>query len=141
MIILDTNVLSEIMRPVPDAMVAMWLRRQNSSQVYLTSIIEAEIYAGIAEMPAGRRRLDLLHRANGLFDADFAGKIWSFDSDAARKYAEIIGEKRKAGQHINGFDGQIAAIARARGAAVATRNIRDFQNCGVSLINPWGAGE
>lgn len=139
MIVLDTNVVSEVMRVVPDASVHQWYRKVPRARLFVTAITEAEILAGIAALPAGKRRSELTARVFETFQSSFAGRIFAFDSDAASHYAEIVSDRRRLGRPINPLDAQIAAIARGKGMAVATRNIRDFSKCGVELIDPWAA--
>ena len=137
-IVLDTNVVSELLRPMPATEVLAWLSRQDSSLVYFTTVGEAELRHGVALMPAGRRRDALTEAVQGVLEEDFMGRICSFDRAAAQAYAAIAVERRAAGRPISSFDCQIAAIARANGAAVATRNVGDFVGCGIAVINPWG---
>ena len=139
MIILDTNVVSELMRPAPSERVVEWTTSQPATSLYTTSITQAEILHGIMLMPAGRRRKALEAAAEAMFVEDFGGRILPFGSDAARPYARIAAERRRAGRPISQFDAQIAAIARATGAAVATRNVEDYDGCGVRIVNPWEA--
>ena len=137
MILLDTNVVSELMRPSPAVDVVDWIAAQPLSELYLSSISEAELRYGGALLPAGGRREQLLAAIEGMLREDFAGRILSFDSDAARAYAAIGVERRSAGRPISHADCQIAAIARSRGASVATRDMDDFADCGIAVINPW----
>ncbi len=137
MIILDTNVVSELMKPVPAAAVGAWVSRQASSALYTTSITEAEILHGVALLPASQRRTRLQAAAEAMFAEDFRGRVLPFASAAARAYALIAAERRRAGRPISHFDVQIAAIARSTGAAVATRNTPDFEGCGLELVDPW----
>lgn len=137
MIVLDTNVLSETLRPRPAESVQRWMIAQAALTLYVTAISQAEILYGVALMPAGRRKLALQEIATGIFEQDFLGRVLSFDSAAARSFAEIVSERRASGRPISNFDAQIAAIAHSRGAAVATRNVRDFANCGIAIISPW----
>lgn len=139
MIILDTNVLSEALRPAPAPRVIDWLSRQASTSLFVTTVTQAEILYGIAILDPGRRRDDLQSAAVAMFAEDFAGRIVGFDVDAAPVFAAIAAERRQLGKPISQFDAQIAAIARSRGAAVATRNIRDFEACHIELIDPWSA--
>lgn len=138
MIILDTNVLSELMRASADKRVVDWVSAQPSAGLFTTALSEAEILYGIAVLPSGRRRKALEEAAGGLF-ADFDDRVLSFDSAAARVYAAVAAARRKAGRPISLADAQIAAIARSRGAHVATRNTVDFDDCGVHVIDPWKA--
>jgi predicted nucleic acid-binding protein len=137
MILLDTNVVSELIRPKPDPGVEAWLAEQVAANVFLSVISAAELLYGVAILPSGQRRDRLTAEIEGMLRHDFAGRILPFDSDAARAYAVIAAERRAAGRPIGQFDGQIAAIARSRGAAIATRNAGDFAGCGIDVINPW----
>jgi toxin FitB len=137
MIVLDTNVLSEAMSPTSDPSVSEWLSRQTNDELYTTAIGMAEIFQGIELLPAGKRRTGLLAAAQSIFTSLFAGRVLPFDEGAAQAFAPIAVDRRKRGRPISLFDAQIAAIAKARGAALVTRDIRDFEGCGVRLINPW----
>lgn len=139
MIILDTDVVSELMRPTPTAAVTEWVASQPSASLYTTSITEAEILHGIMLLPAGRRRTALEVASLAMFSEDFAGRILGFGSDAAAHYARIASDRRRAGHPISAFDAQIAAIARVMGATIATRNIADFEGLGLRLVDPWAA--
>lgn len=139
MIILDTNVLSEILRPAPEPRVVDWLAAQDGATVCLTAITEAELRHGVAILPEGKRRNDLAEMIDQIIREDFAGRILPFDSPAAEAFATIAAARRAMGRPIAHADCQIAAIARAVGGAVATRNTPDFAECGVRLINPWTA--
>jgi toxin FitB len=139
MILLDTNVLSELMRPAPAESVMRWMASQPVTGLYTTSVTQAEIFHGIMLLPAGRRRKGFEAAAEAMFDQDFHGRILAFGSDAARPYARIAAERRRAGRPISHFDAQIAAIARSAGADIATRNVADYDGCGVKVINPWEA--
>jgi hypothetical protein len=139
MIILDTNVLSEAMRPAPDAEVLGWLAEQPAASLYTTSITQAEILHGLMLLPPGRRRRSLEAAAASMFEEDFGGRILGFGTEATPPYARIASERRRAGRPISHFDAQIAAIARSVGAAIATRNRADFEGCGVALVDPWNA--
>ena len=137
MIILDTNVLSELLRPDPARQVERWLAAQDGTKVYFTTVGEAELRHGVAILPKGRRRNALATAIEGLLNEDFRDRILPFDRPAARAYATIAAERRAAGRPISQFDCQIAAIARAREATVATRNTSDYEGCGIALIDPW----
>lgn len=139
MIILDTNVLSELMRSEPTVAVFEWVARQPRAMLYTTSINKAEILYGIAALPEGRRRAALAAAAEAMFTEDFFGRVLPFDDAAAVFYADIVASRRRRGQPIEAFDAQIAATARVAGAEVATRDTADFAACGVRLINPWEA--
>jgi hypothetical protein len=137
MIVLDTNVLSEIMRPKPATNVIDWMAAQAAADLYTTSITQAEILHGLMLLPPSRRRSALEAAATSMFEDDFAGRILGFGSDAAPTYARIASDRQRAGRPISHFDAQIAAIARFMGAAIATRNIADFDGCGVTIVDPW----
>lgn len=140
MIILDTNVVSELLRASPAPAVEAWLAQQDSASVYLTAISAAELRYGVAIMANGKRREMLAEAVDGILGEDFLNRILPFDSAAGVKYASIGAERRAAGRPISQFDCQIAAIARAHGAVMATRNVGDFEGCGVELIDPWRLG-
>jgi hypothetical protein len=138
-IVLDTNVLSELMKAAPAESVVVWAASQPATSLYTTSITQAEIVHGIMLLSAGTRRNAFEAAAQAMFNEDFAGRILPFGSDAAAPYARIAASRRRAGRPISHFDAQIAAIALSAGAGVATRNISDFDGCGIKLINPWDA--
>jgi|ERR1700733_14196870 len=137
MIVLDTNVLSEVLKPLPSAAVLSWLSAQEPAEVFLTAITQAEVLYGLELLPAGKRRASLLAAADKLFSEDFDGRILAFEEASARNFAKIVAARNSAGRPITQFDGMIAAICAARRAALATRNVSDFENCGVRIINPW----
>lgn len=137
MIVLDTNVLSEAWRPTPSSRVMGWMRSQPATALFTTTITEAELFYGIALLPDGKRRRSLASVVSLVFAEDLAGRVLPFDSAAAREYAEIAATRRRAGRPISEADAQIAAIARSRGAAVATRNVEDFAGCGLVVVSPW----
>jgi predicted nucleic acid-binding protein len=137
MIVLDTNVLSEIMKAKPAAKVIDWMAGQAAADLYTTSITQAEILHGLMLLAPGRRRSALEAAVTSMFDEDFAGRILGFGSDVASTYARIASDRRRAGRPISHFDAQIAAIARSTGAAVATRNTADFDGCGLTIVDPW----
>ena len=137
MILLDTNVLSELMRPSPAAEVLRWMTTHPASQLFTTTITQAEILYGLEVMPKGNRRAALQLAIEAMFEEDFADRILPFDSDAARVFPKIAGARRALGRPIAQWDAQIAAIARSRGAALATRNSNDFEHCGIRVVNPW----
>jgi len=138
MIVLDTNVVSELMRREPDPEVMTWIARQPMAGVFTTTLTQAEIFYGLALLPEGRRRDELLAAARAMFDVDLAGRVLPFDTDAAGAYPEIAAGRKLAGKPISQIDAQIAAIVRSRGARLATRNIRDFADCGITIADPWG---
>lgn len=137
MILLDTNVISELTRPAPNPSVISWLDAQITEDVYITAVTEAELRFGVAILPAGRRRERLESEVENMLREDFERRILPFDSDAARLHAEIAASRRAMGKPISYADCQLAAIARCHGAAVATRNFGDFEHCGIDVINPW----
>jgi toxin FitB len=139
MIVLDTNVLSELMKAAPADRVVHWVAAQPAAGLCTTSITQAEVLHGIMLLPPGKRRTAVEAAAVAMFEEEFGGRILPFDSAAAPSYARIAAQRRRAGRPISHFDAQIAAIALATGAALATRNVTDFDGCGVKLINPWGA--
>ena len=139
MIVLDTNVLSELMRSQPAAAVFAWVAAQPRALLYTTSVNKAEILYGIAALPEGRRRAALAAAAEAMFADDFAGRVLPFDEAGAVLYAEIVAGRRRDGRPIEAFDAQIAATARVAGAELATRDVQDFAGCGLTLINPWEA--
>ena len=138
MFLIDTNVISELMRATPAPSVLNWFSTQDPSTLYLSAVTEAELRTGIAILPAGQRREGLKAALDATIDEDFEGRILPFDTDAAKTYAEIAAGRRSAGRPIADADCQIAAIARATGMPVITRNTRDFEGCGIDVINPWG---
>lgn len=137
MIIVDTNVISELFRPAPARQVETWLADQDGANLYFTTIGEAELRHGVAILPSGKRRTALTRAIEGILEEDFRDRILPFDRQAASAYAAIAAERRALGRPISQFDCQIAAIARAHGASVATRNTSDYESCGVGLLNPW----
>ncbi|HME84263.1 MAG TPA: type II toxin-antitoxin system VapC family toxin [Roseiarcus sp.] len=139
MILLDTNILSELMRSAPAPEVETWMGAQPSSSLFISAVSEAELRFGLALLPEGKRRDQLAEAVEGMLAEDFAGRILPFDSAAASAYARIAADRRKAGRPIAQFDAQIASIANSRNAALATRNVGDFEGCGVQLVNPWGS--
>lgn len=138
MFLIDTNVISELMRATPAPSVLNWFSTQDPSTLYLSAVTEAELRTGIAILPAGKRREGLRAALNATIVEDFEGRILPFDTDAAKTYAKIAAGRRSEGRPIADADCQIAAIARATGMPVVTRNTRDFEGCGIDMINPWG---
>ncbi len=137
MVLLDTNVVSELMRTAPNTVVLAWMDRLPSRELFVTAITEAEVRTGIAILPEGARRRGLAHAADRTLGVLFAGRVLPFDSHAARAYAGIAAACRAAGRPVSQSDCQIAAIACSRGMEVATRNVQDFSETGVEVINPW----
>ena len=140
MLVLDTNVVSEFMRDHPQPEVLVWLDQQLANTLFVTAVTEAEVRSGIALLPSRRRRRGLAAAAERAFGVLFAERILPFDSVAARAYAVIAADRRAAGRPISQADCQIAAIARSRGARVATRDVDDLAGCGVEVVNPWLTG-
>ena len=137
--LLDTNVLSELMKAKPSESVVAWVRSQPVSSLFISTITQAEILYGLTMLPDGSRRKGLQNAASSMFDEDFHERILSFDSLATIEYADIASARRISGQPISQFDAQIAAIARSRRARIVTRNDSDFSNCGIDVMNPWNA--
>ena len=137
MIILDTNVLSEFMKAVPSPVVMDWVEQQEISELFTTTITQAEVYYGFALLPIGKRRSEMERAARLMFEQDFQDRVLTFDSLAAVEYAALASLRRQLGKPIAQADAQIAAIARANRAVLATRNIPDFSDCQLILINPW----
>jgi toxin FitB len=137
MIILDTNVLSELMRPKPSANVLAWIAKQPEAEVFTTAITEAEILYGIEVLPKGKRRENITAAAEAMFTEDFSGRVHAFDSAAARAFSKIASSRRARGRPISQSDAQIAAIAQVRRAKLATRDIEDFEDCELDVVNPW----
>lgn len=136
MIVLDTNVVSELMRPTPDPSVVSWVLDHQHDELRTTAVTYAEILYGIERLPRGKRRTRLRTTAADVFDA-FAEQVLPFDADAAVEYARIVEGRERRGTPINGFDAQIAAICRAQAAPLATRNTKDFVGTGVTILDPW----
>lgn len=138
MILLDTNILSEFMRPAPSARVVAWLDAQAADQVWVSAVTLAEIELGIALMPDGQRKLELQMAAKAMFAEDFAGRCLPFDQDAAACYANVVALRTRLGRPISVEDAQIASIALVHGLMLATRNERDFELIeGLAVVNPW----
>jgi predicted nucleic acid-binding protein len=137
MIILDTNVVSELMRDAPSSALLAWVDEQAAASLFVTAVTEAELRLGIALMPAGKRRDGIADAADRAFTSLFGGRVLPFDSDAAHAFAVIAANRRAGGRPINQFDCQIAAIASSRGSVLATRNVGDFEDCGVEVVDPW----
>jgi len=137
MIVLDTNVVSELMKPTPARTVTDWLDAQPSSDIWLTAITVAEVTYGVARLPKGRRKTAVAATVADMIREDFAGRIHDFDVAAAHRYGEIVARRETLGRPISMADAEIAAICQARNATLATRNTEDFDGAGVTLINPW----
>ncbi len=139
MILLDTNVVSAVMSPTPEPLVLDWLDRQDTVTLYLSTITIAEIGYGLRVLPDGKRRRLLAERFEHFVTRGFEQRLLSFDERAAHEYAEVMGHRNEIGRPLSVPDGQIASIARANHLAVASRNVRDFEECGIELINPFEA--
>jgi toxin FitB len=137
MIVLDTNVLSEAFKPAPAAKVLEWLAAQEPLNVFTTTISQAEILYGVEVMAAGKRRSALAAAIDRVWIEEFRDRILPFDEDAARMYPKIVRQRKASGRPISQFDAMIAAVAKSRRAALATRNSEDFEHCGLRIVNPW----
>lgn len=135
--LLDTNVLSELLRARPAPQVLAWFAAQSAETLFVSAVTQAEMMLGARLLPAGKRRTALEGALTAMFEEDFAGRILPFDTAAVAAYVQIVGERRAAGRPITQFDAQIAATARTAGLRLATRNTADFERCGLKLINPW----
>jgi hypothetical protein len=137
MILLDTNVISEMMRVRPNPAVLAWLDKQPQEELWTASVVLAELLSGIEIMPAGRKQKAPREAVEEMIAVDFRGQVLNFDLRAARQYGQILSQRRKIGRPIREFDAQIAAIANVHGAILATQNVNDFDACGLTLIDPW----
>jgi toxin FitB len=135
--LLDTNVLSELLRAQPDAAVLRWISRQHADTLYVSAVTQAEMLLGARVLAPGKRRQALESALQSMFSEDFAGRVLPFDSSCAAHLAQLVAERRKIGRPIALFDAQIAAVARAHRLAVATRNVSDFEGCALLVTNPW----
>lgn len=139
MIVLDTNVLSELMRPEPHSAVFAWVAAQPRTSLYTISLNRAEVLYGIAALPIGRREAALEAAAELMLQEDLAGRILPFSDNGAMHYAKLVTARRDAGARIEVFDALIAATMLAAGAAIATRDVGGFIGCGLSVVYPWAA--
>jgi predicted nucleic acid-binding protein len=137
MIVVDTNVLSELMKASPAESVTRWIANHPAQTIYTTSITQAEILLGVQLLPAGRKRDAIRAAAEAIFSTDFQGRILPFGSGAAPIYARIAAERRRTGRPISQHDAQIAAITSLEKAELATRNVTDFEGCGIRVVDPW----
>jgi toxin FitB len=137
MIVLDTNVLSELMRRRPAARVVRWVDERDASGLAITAVTVAELLYGVARLAEGARKSELAAAVKALVREDFAGRVLPFDVAAASHYAELVAERERQGRPVSVSDGQIAAICRCHSARLATRNVRDFSDVGIALIDPW----
>jgi len=138
-IVLDTNVVSEPLKPSPEPSVLVWLDAQAPATLYLTSITVAELLAGVAALPAGRRRSRLAHLVSAQVLSLFEGRILAFDVQAAHAFARVQAGANAAGNPVSFADAAIAAIAAVHGFSLATRNVRDFNGTGIEIVDPWTA--
>jgi hypothetical protein len=137
MIVLDTNVVSKLMHPKGSLVVRQWVAAQPITNLFTTTITEAEILYGIALLPSGKRQTEFNQAAQLMFAEDFAGRILPFDETAAIAFARIAATRRGMGKPISQADAQIASICYSRQATLATRNVSDFEGCGMAIVNPW----
>jgi toxin FitB len=137
-LILDTNVVSEVLRSKPDETVVTWFESQPRHQLFTTAVTQAEIYYGINLLPKGTRRQKLLAVAQLIFEEDLENRVLPFSGEAASHYAELAAARRSLGRPISQFDAMIAAVARLHGGDLVTRNTADFDHCGINVVNPWG---
>lgn len=137
--LLDTNVLSELLRAAPAPAVITWFGSQPPHTLFVSAVTQAEMMLGARVLPAGKRRTTLEAALSGMFEDDFAGRVLPFDAAAADVFASVVSARRAAGRPISQFDAQIAAIARCHRMQLATRNVGDFEGCDLGLVNPWVA--
>jgi hypothetical protein len=137
MMVLDTNVVSEIMRALPNTAVLAWLDAQEPGDLWLTAVVAAELMSGVAHLPDGARKQQLAHSVAAMLEQDFAGQVLAFDLAAASVYADLVAQRARSGQPIGMADAQIAAICLVHQAPLVTRNLKDFGGLGLTLINPW----
>lgn len=137
MIVLDTNVVSELVRPSPNRSVVEWVDEHDSSELVLTALTAAELRAGVALLPVGRRGDELGMRIESLLVETFAGYVLAFDVGSSAYYAEVLAVRTRGGRPITTFDAQIAAVCRQYDSVLATRNTTDFTDTGIQLVNPW----
>ena len=138
MIVLDTNVVSELMRKDAAAEVVAWVDRHPGDQVFITAVTAAALLYGVARLPDGRRKQALAAKVRDLIDEDFEDQVLPFSSDSAHHYAEIVASRERLGKPINMADAQIAAICRQYDLGLGTRNTKDFADTGIRVVNPWG---
>lgn len=137
MIVLDTNVISEVLRPVPEPAVLDWLRSMRRGELWTSSIVVAELFLGVDLLAPGKRQQVLREKMEQMVSLLFTGKIFTFDLAAALAYGPILATRQQMGRPIDEMDALIAATALTNGATLATRNIPDFEHCGIPLVNPW----
>ena len=136
-VLLDTNVVSELLRPSPNPAVEGWVAGRQAADLHFSAVSEAELRYGVALLPAGRHRDALALAVEAILREDFEDRVLPFDSEAAREYADIAASRRTAGRPVAPADCQIAAIARSRDLTIATRNVRDFADMEIELVDPW----
>ena len=141
MIVLDTNVVSELMRPVPDFRALQWVDAQPTDTLWLCSVVTAELLYGVARLPDGRRKQQLAQALHTIIHEDFDLRVLPFDLEASLVYADIVARQESKGQPVSMADAQIAATCLLHNATLATRNVRDFEHLTVALVNPWTAIE
>ncbi len=137
MIVLDTNVISELFRPNPNSGVIDWLESQFADVVFTTAVTRGELFYGLNIMPEGGRRQTLLSGVQRIFEVRFAGRVLPYDEASADAFAQIAAQRRAQGRSSSQSNQMIAGIVRSRGATLATRNSKDFEDCGIALIDPW----
>jgi toxin FitB len=140
MIVLDTNVVSELMRPAPSDGVIGWVDQQSATSCHITAITLAELLYGVARLADGRRKAELADLIEAMVADDLDHRVLAFDETAAVHYADIVTQRERAGRPISAADAQIAATCRSHGAVLATRNVADFVDTGIAIVNPWEAG-
>ncbi len=137
MIVVDTNIISEMMKATANESVVAWLNQQDTSSLYLTTVTIAEIQYGLYVLPQGKRRRRLEDGFSRLHTEAFEGRVLDFDETAAHQYGKLMSYRKQEGHPMSVLDGQIASIASVHGFGVATRNVRDFEECGLLIINPF----
>jgi toxin FitB len=140
LIVLDTNVVSELMRPLPNELVVAWVDGQSARESYISAITLAELLYGVGRLPSGFRKNELARQIEAMVNEDFAGRVLAFDQAAAAHYADIVVLRERIGRPVSAADAQIAAITRSHGAKLATRNVTDFADVSLDLVNPWLPG-
>ncbi|MFP4616423.1 MAG: type II toxin-antitoxin system VapC family toxin [Thiohalorhabdus sp.] len=140
MIVLDTNVISELMRPAPNADVVAWVDGLPAGELAVTAVTVAEVLYGIARLEDGQRKGMLGALARTMFEEEFGGRVLAFGAEEAEVYAELVARRHAQGSPISMADSQIAAVAVCRGARLGTRNVGDFAGLPLEVVNPWGEG-
>jgi toxin FitB len=140
MIVLDTNVVSELMRPAPAERVVTWVNQQLATSCHITAITLAELLYGVVRLVDGRRKAELADLIEAMVADDFEHRVLAFDETAAAHYADIVTQRERAGKPISAADAQIAATCRSHGADLATRNVADFVDTGITIVSPWVEG-